>query len=62
VDDTWWSRDLPVLDVVVRQLEDYKYQFQVNDLSTDGSLQVTTACQTSCPNNVALGAAACGCA
>jgi hypothetical protein len=31
-----------------------QYQFQVNDLSTGGSLQVTTACQTSCPNSVAL--------
>jgi peptidase A4-like protein len=31
-----------------------QYQFQVNDLSTGGSLQVTTGCQTSCPNSVAL--------
>ena len=31
-----------------------QYQFQVNDLSTGGSLQVTTGCLTSCPNSVAL--------
>jgi Peptidase A4 family len=31
-----------------------QYQFQVNDLSTGGSLQVTAGCQTSCPNSVAL--------
>jgi Peptidase A4 family len=31
-----------------------QYQFQVNDLSTGGSLQVTTGCQTSCPNSTAL--------
>jgi Peptidase A4 family len=31
-----------------------QYQFQVNDLSTGGSLQVTTGCETSCPNSVAL--------
>jgi hypothetical protein len=31
-----------------------QYQFQVDDLSTGGSLQVTTSCQTSCPNSTAL--------
>jgi hypothetical protein len=31
-----------------------QYQFQVNDLSTGGSLQVTAGCLTSCPNSVAL--------
>ena len=31
-----------------------QYQFQVSDLSTGGSLQVTAGCQTSCPNSVAL--------
>jgi hypothetical protein len=32
-----------------------QYQFQVNDLSTGGSLQVTTGCQSSsCPNSTAL--------
>jgi Peptidase A4 family len=31
-----------------------QYQFQVDDLSTGGSLQVTMGCQTSCPDSTAL--------
>jgi hypothetical protein len=31
-----------------------QYRFQVNDLSTGGSLQVTAGCQTSCPNSTAM--------
>lgn len=31
-----------------------QYQFQVNDMSTGGSLQVTAGCLTSCPDSVAL--------